>query len=88
MHIGDEKRVLVLHGSPPFQPRREGGRGRRRTGGLGPEAVPTVHVTRRAAQVSRSRVFRFFLVHFVGHFGATVTAIRVAHNEFSIRVNP
>ncbi len=47
-------------------------------------AVPNVHITSRVARASRSRVFGFFSDHFLPYMLATMTAIRVAHNDSSI----
>ena len=80
--FGVEKRFFVLHGSPPVRPRKEGGRGGRRTGGLSSNGAPASHLARRGAQSSRPRVLSFLLSQFLGYLPAT-TAIRVVHLETS-----
>jgi hypothetical protein len=65
------------------QPRRKGGRGRRRTGGLNSEGVPTGHVTSRGPCRPRVRVVCFVLCHFRRHVLMVTTAIGLVHLEIS-----
>ena len=72
-----------FHGSPPLRPRLEGGRGRRRTGGLDLDGAPTDHAAGQGPRGSRVRVVCFVLCRFLSHAWATMTAIRVAHSDSS-----